>query len=71
VKSLGVVLLAVGLAIALGGLLLIFAERIPWLGRLPGDIVIRRERFTLYVPLATMLIVSIVLTLLFRLIGRR
>jgi len=71
VKGLGVLLLAIGLAIALAGLALILAERIPWLGRLPGDIVIRRERFTFYFPLATMLIVSIVLTLLINFLWRR
>jgi hypothetical protein len=57
--------------LAAAGLLLLFADRIPWLGRLPGDLVIRRERWTLYLPLATMLLVSLVLTLLLNLFGRR
>jgi hypothetical protein len=70
-KGLGLVLLAVGATIAVCGLLLLFVDRIPWLGRLPGDIVIRRERWTFYLPLATMLIVSVVLTLLLNLFGRR
>jgi hypothetical protein len=57
--------------LALCGLLLLAADRLPWLGRLPGDFVIRRERWTFYFPLATMLLVSIVLTLLLNLFGRR
>jgi Protein of unknown function (DUF2905) len=58
-------------AVLLGvGLLLTFAERIPGLGRLPGDIVWRRGSFTFYFPLATCVIVSLVLTLLLRLFRR-
>ena len=55
-------LLAVGLAWLL-------AERFG-LGRLPGDIVIEREGFRLYIPVMTSIIVSVVLTLLLWLIGR-
>jgi hypothetical protein len=58
-------------AVLLGvGLLLTFTEKIPGLGRLPGDIVWRRGSFTFYFPLATCVIVSLVLTLLFRLFRR-
>ena len=58
-------------AVLLGvGLLLTFTEKIPGLGRLPGDIVWRRGSFTFYLPLATCIIVSLVLTLLFRLFRR-
>ncbi|MBL8551051.1 MAG: DUF2905 domain-containing protein [Hyphomonadaceae bacterium] len=47
----------------------------PWLsklglGRLPGDIIVRRESFTLYIPIVTSLIASVVLTLLFWLLRR-
>jgi hypothetical protein len=58
-------------AVLLGvGLLLTFTEKIPGLGRLPGDIVWRRGSFTFYFPLATCIIVSLVLTLLFRFFRR-
>lgn len=58
-------------AVLLGvGLLLTIAPKIPGLGRLPGDMVWRRGSFTFYFPLATCLIVSLVLTLLFRLFRR-
>jgi hypothetical protein len=54
----------------LGGLLLL-AGKIPFLGRLPGDIIIRREHWSFYFPLTTSILLSILLTLLFSLFGRR
>ena len=53
-----------------GGLLLLVGK-VPFLGRLPGDIVIRREHWSFYFPLTTGIVISIVLTLLFSLFGRR
>ena len=47
------------------GALLFFAGKLPWMGRLPGDIVINRGPVTFYFPLATSLILSVVLSLLF------
>jgi hypothetical protein len=66
-------LLVIGAVIALVGVLLILAERFPGLriGRLPGDIAIERERWRFYFPLATSILVSVVLSLLFWLFGRR
>ena len=58
----GVVLLAAGAWMAWG-------PRVPFLGKLPGDIVIRRESFTFYFPLVTCLVVSVVLTFLMRWFG--
>ena len=55
--------------VALGGVLML-SGRIPWLGRLPGDIVIRRENFTFYFPLATSLLISVILSLLLWLFRR-
>jgi hypothetical protein len=62
--SLGKSLIVIGLIIAAIGVLLTLAGRIPWLGRLPGDIYIKRENFTFYFPLATSIIVSVVLSLI-------
>lgn len=59
-----------GGALVLVGLLLSLGGRIPWLGRLPGDIVIERESFRFYFPLATSIIISIVLSLLAALFRR-
>ncbi len=60
--SLGKALILLGLAIALVGALLTLAGRIPWIGRLPGDIYLKRENFTFYFPLATSIIVSVILS---------
>jgi len=60
--------------VCLGLILLVagnLSGRIPWLGRLPGDIHIQRGNWSLYFPLATCLVISVVLTLLFSLFGRR
>lgn len=55
---------------AMGGVLLLAGRGIPWLGRLPGDIVVHREGFTLYAPIVTMLLVSVVLTVLLNAVFR-
>ena len=71
IQHLGKVLILVGIiSAALGGLLLL-SGRIPWLGRLPGDIVIQKKSFTFYFPLATSILLSIVITFLLWLVGRR
>ncbi len=59
----GAVLLVAGLLLALGG-------RLPWLGRLPGDIVVERPGFRFYFPLATSLLLSLLLTGLLWLLRR-
>jgi len=66
----GKMLIIMGLIIAAIGVLFVLAGKIPWLGRLPGDIYIRKENFTLYFPLATCIIVSIVLSLILWLLRR-
>lgn len=68
---LGKLLIVFGLLIAVVGVILLLAGRLPWLGRLPGDIHIQRGNWTFYFPLATSLLISIVLTLIFWVIGRR
>jgi hypothetical protein len=71
--ALGKLLLGVAAILAVVGVLLIVAEKVPGLriGRLPGDIAVERERFKLYLPLGTSIVLSIVLTLLLWLLGRR
>ncbi|HET9554476.1 MAG TPA: DUF2905 domain-containing protein [Anaeromyxobacteraceae bacterium] len=70
--TLGRLLLVLGLVLAAVGALLVAADRFPWLrlGRLPGDLVIERERFKLYLPLGTSLVLSAAATLLLWLLGR-
>ena len=68
--GLGRTLIVFGFVLVVAGVILSFAPKIPWLGRLPGDIVIRRESFSFYFPLATCLLVSAILTLVLYLFRR-
>jgi uncharacterized protein HemY len=70
-SDVGKLLIVFGLLIAAVGVALTFAGRLPWLGRLPGDIYVQRGQWSFYFPLATSILVSLVLTLLFWLLGRR
>ena len=65
--ALGKVLILLGVLIIVIGLLLLIGEKIPWIGKLPGDIIIRKEKFSFYFPITTCIIISIILTLLFTL----
>jgi uncharacterized protein HemY len=60
---LGLVLVALGLIFSFGG-------KIPWLGHLPGDIYIQRERFTFYFPLTTCILISVIISLVLYLFRR-
>ena len=70
-ESLGRLLLLFGVVLVVLGGLLFLAGKVPFLGRLPGDIVIERKNFTFYFPLATSILLSILLTFLLSLFGRR
>ena len=60
----GKLLIVFGLILAAVGLLLLFSDKIPWLGRLPGDITVKRDNFTFYFPIATCILISIILSLI-------
>lgn len=68
---LGKSLIFIGIFLALLGIVIQVGPKFPWLGRLPGDILIQRERFTFAFPLATCLIISLLLTLIANLFFRR
>jgi len=70
-NDVGKILIAFGLLIALTGVVLVLVGRVPFIGRLPGDIHVQRGNWTFYFPLATSLLLSVVLTLVFYLLGRR
>ncbi|AMM40033.1 conserved hypothetical protein, membrane [Candidatus Desulfofervidus auxilii] len=70
-QTMGKFLIFTGLIIVIFGVILMFAPKIPYLGKLPGDIIIRRKTFTFYFPLVTCLLISIVLTILLNLIFRK
>ena len=68
---LGKILIIGGLTLILFGLILVFGQKIPFLGKLPGDIFIQRKNFTFYFPLATSILISIILSLILWLLSRR
>lgn len=66
--ALGKLLVVAGLALAALGGLLLLAARLPFFGRLPGDITVERPGFTLFFPLGTSLLLSLVLSLVLSLL---
>ena len=68
--SLGRVLMLLGGVLLLLGLLLVLAPKLPFLSRIPGDIVLRRGELTIYFPIVTMLLVSVGLTIVLNVILR-
>jgi hypothetical protein len=71
VNELGRALVVLGLVVVALGVVLLLVGRVPWIGRLPGDIHLQRGNWTFYFPLGTSILLSIVLTLVLWLIGRR
>ncbi len=71
IQHIGKFLLLLGLIISAVGGLVLLSGKIPWIGRLPGDIIIQRRNFTLYFPLVTSILISLILTLIFWIISRR
>ncbi len=63
--AMGKVFIILGILFIVIGLAFTFGDKIPFLGKLPGDIYIKRERFSFYFPLTTSILISIVLTILF------
>ncbi len=70
-SNLGRFFIIIGLIIAGIGFALIFAGKIPWLGRLPGDFFFRGKNFSFYFPLTTGILISAILTLILWFINRR
>ena len=62
--NVGRILMIAGAAMLILGALFTLGARLPWLGRLPGDIVIERPNFRFYFPIATSIVISIILSLL-------
>ena len=71
IDTLAKAIIALGVVLVVVGLLLLLVGRVPYLGRLPGDIIYRRDNVTIYIPLATMLLLSILLTIALNLFFRR
>jgi hypothetical protein len=71
IESIGKSFIFFGIVLIVIGSLFVLFGKVPWFGRLPGDIVIKNDGFTFYFPIATMVILSIAVTVLFNIIGRR
>jgi hypothetical protein len=63
-------LIILGLIIAAIGVIFSLAGKLPWLGRLPGDIYIKRDNFSFYFPLATSILISVILSFILWLFRR-
>ena len=70
-ESFGKLVIFMGLTLVLLGLAILFFPKIPYLGRLPGDIRIQRENFSLYFPITTCLVASAVLSFILWLVNKR
>jgi hypothetical protein len=68
--GLGKTLIYLGIVIVIAGVLVSVSDRLPWLGHLPGDIHIQRERFSFHFPLTTCIGISIVISLVAYLLKR-
>jgi len=68
--GIGKFLILCGLMLIVAGLLLTVIPNIPWIGRLPGDIVIKRDNFQFYFPIVTCIVISLILTFLLNLFRR-
>ena len=69
--SVSKLLIGLGLLLVVIGALFPIFSKIPFIGKLPGDILIRRENFTFYFPLATCLLMSAIVTVLVALFGKK
>ena len=69
-NEIGRLLMITGAAIFLIGLVIVVGGRFAWFGNLPGDIVIKRDNFTLFAPIGSMLLLSVLLTIVLNVVGR-
>jgi len=67
-EGIGKILIIAGAVIIVLGLVLVFSNHIPFLGKLPGDIIIKRDNFSFYFPLVTFILISIVITVIINIV---
>jgi uncharacterized protein HemY len=70
IEFFGKILIFFGAILIFLGLIFSFAGKIPYFGKLPGDVYIKKENFTFYFPITTCILVSIILSVIFYLIFR-
>ncbi len=72
IQSLGKIILLMGIFLVVFGSLILLSPKIPFIGRLPGDILIKRDNFTFFFPLASSIVISLIITIILNLLlGRR
>ena len=64
IQPIGKLLIALGVFLVIAGALMVFAPKLPYIGKLPGDIYIKRDNFTFYFPIASSVLISIILTII-------
>ena len=65
ISEIGKALIVIAIVVAFFGVLLTFHDKIPILGKLPGDILIKKGNFTFYFPIVSMIIISVIISLIF------
>ena len=70
-SGIGRLLIIAGSFILLTGILLVLFDKIPFLGKLPGDLTFKGKNYTVFFPLATSLVLSLILTLILNLFGKK
>lgn len=69
-NEIGRLLMITGAGIFLVGLLIVVGGRFAWFGQLPGDIIVKRDSVTLFAPIGSMIVISILLTIVLNVVGR-
>ncbi|HUI67362.1 MAG TPA: DUF2905 domain-containing protein [Nitrospirota bacterium] len=64
------IIIVIGVVLVLVGLTILFLQKVPFLGKLPGDILIKKKNFTFYFPISTSIVVSIIICLILYLISK-
>lgn len=69
-QGIGKMLIVAGIVLLIAGLFFVFSPKIPFLGKLPGDIMVKKENFTFFFPLATSILLSVLISLILYLIRK-
>ena len=64
------IIIVIGAVLVLIGLAMLFVQKVPFLGKLPGDILIKKENFTFYFPLTTTIVISVIVSLILYLVSK-
>lgn len=67
----GKVLITIGVIMIVVGVFFLFGNKIPFLGKLPGDVAVQKKNFSFYFPITTCIIISIILSLIMWLLGKK